>query len=71
MYSPAIGSLRWSGYFGCYVELVRYVNEGKWFFRLVLPSPTLTKEAMLLPDLNGIYRNQTPWSQMPIKKPYE
>lgn len=69
MFTPEAGSVRWSGFFGCYVRLERYVSDGKWFFKLVLPSPDLTKAARDLPDLNGIYRNQTPWSQMPLVKP--
>lgn len=68
MFTPEAGSLRYSPHFGCFVELVRYVNDGKWFFKLVLPSPDLTKAARDLPDLGGIYRNKTPWSQMPLAK---
>lgn len=67
MFTPQLGSTRWSGFFGAYVTLVRYVNDDKWYFTLVLPSHTLTKAAYALPDLKGIYRAQTAWSQMPIK----
>lgn len=69
MIPPEKGDVRWSGFFGAYISLQRFVNDDRWFFKLVLPSPDLTHAARALPDLAGIYRNQTPWSLMPLHKP--
>jgi hypothetical protein len=68
MFTPPIGAVRWSNFFGAYVTLQRYSHDNEWYFKLVLPSPYLTAAAKALPDLTGTYRAQTAWSQMPLKK---
>ena len=56
---PKAGDRKYSNHFKSLVEMVHYVSDREYYFR-VLDNPLYTAK---------FYKNQSPWSMLPLRKP--